>query len=53
MVQNEPKVSLFYSNFVLIFRGSDCDENYSVLDYFSHIFLSKVALSSGLGNWVG
>ena len=39
--------------FVLIFRGSDCNVNYSVWEVFPHIFLPKVALSSGFGDWVG
>ena len=53
VVQNEPKVSLFLSNFVLIFRGLDCNVNYSVWDVFSHIVLTKVAPSSEMGDWIG
>ena len=53
MVKNEPNVSLFQSNFVLIFSGSDYNVNYSVSGVFSHIFLPKVAPSSGMENWVG
>ena len=49
-VQHEPKVSLFESNFVLTFRGSDYNGNYSVWDVVPHSFVPKITPSSGMGD---